>query len=94
MCIQYLSAGGHLDRSLRFFFFVKNDFFLKLINEHQSGKMQHVNYPRILTWGEWGVKNTRFMAYGMQPRWLRSVPCFMPIGLLVFCLSGFKALSA
>lgn len=78
MCIQYLSPGGHLDRRFRFFFFVKNDFFLKLVDEHQSGDPQHAEYPRILTWEEWGVENTRFMAYGMQPRWLRLAPRSMP----------------
>jgi hypothetical protein len=73
MCIQYHIAGGNLDRRFRFFFFVKNDFFLKLVDEHQNGEAQHVNSLRILFWEDWGVSNTRFMAYGMQPRWLRSV---------------------
>lgn len=74
MCIQYLSAGGHLDRRFRFFFFVKNDFFLKFVRE---GQAQRLNSPMVLDWEEWGVENTRFMAYGMQPRWLRLVSCFM-----------------
>jgi len=71
MCIQYHIAGGTLDRRFRFFFFVKNDFFLKLVDEHQNGEDQHENSPRVLIWEDWGVENTRFMAYGMQPRWLR-----------------------
>jgi len=74
MCIQYHIAGGTLDRRFRFFFFVKNDFFLKFVDEHER---QNANFPRILFWEEWGVDNTRFMAYGMQPRWLRLVPRFM-----------------
>lgn len=77
MCVQYHIVGGVLDRRFRFFFFVRNDFFLKLVDEHQNGGVQHVTPPRLLFWQEWGVDNTRFMPYGMQPRWLRLVPRFM-----------------
>lgn len=71
MCVQYHIAGGTLDRRFRFFFFVKNDFFMKLVDEHRNGETQHGIYPRVLFWEDWGVDNTRFMPYGMQPRWLR-----------------------
>lgn len=74
MCVQYHVAGRTLDRRFRYFFFVRNDFFLKLVDGYRSGGTQD---PRILPWQEWGVDNTRFMAYGMQPRWLRLAPCFV-----------------
>lgn len=77
MCVQYHIAGGTLDRRFRFFFFVKNDFFLKLVDERQNAETQPPNSPRVLFWEDWGVENTRFMAYGMQPRWLRLAPRFI-----------------
>ena len=94
MCVQYHIPGGTLDRRFRFFFFVKNDFFLKLVDEHRSGGTQHANSSRMLLWEEWGVDNTRFMAYGMQPRWLRLAPRFMCSQALIFCLPGFNVLGA
>ena len=94
MCVHYHIAGGTLDRRNRFFFFVKNDFFLKLVDECQNDETQHVNFPRILAWDEWGVDNTRFMAYGMQPRWLRLAPRFMSSRPRVFCHPGFSVLGA
>jgi len=84
MCVQYHLVGGTLDRRFRFFFFTRNDFFLKLVDEHQSGGTQHTNSPRLLLWQEWGIDNTRFMPYGMQPRWLRLVPCFMSSQVIGF----------
>ena len=87
MCVQYHIAGGTLDRRFRFFFFVKNDYFLKLVDEHQYGKP-----PKVLSWQEWGVDNTRFMAYGMQPRWLRLAPRFMSSQAFGFFVSLVSAL--
>lgn len=90
MCVQYHIAGGIPDRSFRFFFFVKNDFFLRLVDEHQYGEPL-----KVLFWQEWGVENTRFMAYGMQPRWLRLAPRFTSSQAFgFFCLPGFSALGA
>lgn len=94
MCIQYLNPGGHVDRRFRFFFFVKNDFFLKFVNESGRGDLEGVKPPRILNWGEWGVENTRFMAYGMQPRWLRLASCFISSHALAFLSPVLKVLIA
>jgi hypothetical protein len=69
---------------------VKNDFFLKLVDKHQIGGMQHVSCSRTLCWEEWGVDNTRFMAYGMQPRWLRLAPRFMSSQAFGFFVSPFS----
>jgi len=80
MCVQYHIAGGTLDRRFRFFFFVKNEFFLNLVDEHENDQTYRLVHPRLLFWEDWGVENTRFMAYGMQPRWLRYVH-----GLKVVC---------
>ena len=88
MCVQYHAVGGIMDRRFRFFFFVKNGFFLQLVDEH------HEDVPRILFWEEWGVSNTRFMAYGMQPRWLRLAPRFMSSqAFSFFLLSAWFQLS-
>lgn len=86
MCVQYHIAGGTLDRRFRFFFFVKNEFFLNLVDEHGD----RPTTPRLLFWEDWGVENTRFMAYGMQPRWLRLVPRFTTSQAFGFCLLGFQ----
>ena len=90
MCVQYHIAGGTLDRRFRFFFFVKNDFFLKLVDEHQNGETHRPTPPRSLFWEDWGVDNTRFMAYGMQPRWLRLAPRFITCPTFGFCPLGFQ----
>lgn len=86
MCVQYHINGGTLDRRFRFFFFVKNEFFLKLVDEHGNRPIP----PRLLFWEEWGVDNTRFMAYGMQPRWLRLAPYFTACQTFEICLLGFR----
>ena len=94
MCVQYHVPGVTLDRRSRYFFFVKNDFFLKLVNEHQNGETQHPTFPSVLFWEDWGVENTRFMAYGMQPRWLRLAPLFMSSqAFSFFLLSAWFQLS-
>lgn len=84
MCVQYHITGGTLDRRFRFFFFAKNDFFLKLVEEYQNSEPQRASFPRILLWEDWGVENTRFMAYGMQPRWLRLAPRFTSSQAFIF----------
>jgi len=94
MCVQYHIVGGTLDRRFRFFFFVRNDFFLKLVHEHRSGGAQCVTPPRLLLWQEWGVDNTRFMPYGMQPRWLRLVPRFVSSQVVGFLASLVSMLLA
>jgi hypothetical protein len=94
MCVQYHIPGVTLARRFRFFFFVKNDFFLKLVDERQNGGTLPENPPRILFWEEWGVDNTRFMAYGMQPRWLRLAPRFMSSQAFRFFVSPVSTLLA
>jgi hypothetical protein len=92
MCVQYhLGGAGLLERRSRFFFFIKNEYLMRFVESYQEvhgpgqdSDAKEMNEFRIVEkvsarkvpWEVWGPDHSRFMAYGMHFRWLRSVTSF------------------